>query len=1140
MTEREYIVSLHKDVDYNQFNQDMIATTGEGAIPNRNVDIVNPRIASYRNTHYSLTDEEATNLRNDPRVYAVEIPPKDNPNLVMGLRSIQDDDFTKTTSVEGEFVNWGLRRLNEIADPYVGNSVSGGYNYTITGRNVDIVIQDTGIQFGHPEFKDENGTDRLQRINWYTEAGISGAQPGGFYNDFHGHGTHVASTVLGRTFGWAKDANLYVLKVAGIEGPDDPNPGLPVEDAFDVIKLWHRNKPVNPDTGVKNPTIVNMSWGYHSYYFQITGGNYRGANWTDTIRKTEYGMTGAPENGFYTHPARVASVDTDIQELIDEGIHVVIAAGNSFHKVDIPTGLDFDNYYTSATYGNVYYHRGGSPYDDEAFIVGNLDSVVRFDGKEQKAQSSETGPGVHLYAPGTNIMAAASRISVFTTGGYSPEPFYKQANISGSSMAAPQISGLLALYLQLNPTATPAQAKAAILNNAHDTTMHTTGIDTDYTDFRSVMGGSNLLGHNIFNGSNTATVLFPEAPRFTLTTNKAVSTEDDSFTISLATINISNGTSVPYTITGVSSNDIQGATLTGNFTVNDSSASITFNTTPDFLTEGDEIFVLALNNGKAAISVVITDTVTVDDIPTYVLTSNVEEVNEGQQFTVTLTTRNVDSGTVLPYNIAGVTTTDINGQPLTGNFVVSNGTATSTFTTTEDVTSEGDETFSIALDGFPSNTLQVIIRDTSTDPTYTLVRSAETIAEGEEITFTLNTTNVLDNTLVPFTITGITSADIEGASLVDNFNIVNSTASITYRFGYDVTTEGTETMTLSLDNGEDSVSINITDVSLDRPSGLTFTLDVVNVGSAYWNMNGADTVDDIENVNNPNLTIIYGDTINFNVSALNYQFYVKTTDTQGSNDLAEGVINNGIDTGTVSFRPVRSGTFYYRHPDFDAMSGQITVLPDTQFTLSSFDQLEVSEGDSFVIDLFTRYVPQGTVVPYTITGDVDANDIVGGSLTGSFIIEADGTAQTTITTTEDFKTEGVVESLVLELDNGRDQIEFLVSDTSIAGGTTYTVGLTNDGISGWTVNGIDENGSISGSNVTLTISHGDTLILNVNAPGHPLYVNNSNTTETDDQAKDVTNPGTEVGAVIFTPERPGTYYYNCSNHSAMNGTIIVN
>ena len=69
MSEQEYIVSLKKNVDFDAFNAEMIALTGDGYIPKRKVDIANLRPGSQRNTHYWLNDKEADILKNDERVY---------------------------------------------------------------------------------------------------------------------------------------------------------------------------------------------------------------------------------------------------------------------------------------------------------------------------------------------------------------------------------------------------------------------------------------------------------------------------------------------------------------------------------------------------------------------------------------------------------------------------------------------------------------------------------------------------------------------------------------------------------------------------------------------------------------------------------------------------------------------------------------------------------------------------------------------------------------------------------------------------------------------------------------------------------------------------------------------------------------
>jgi len=85
---KEYIVSLNRDVDYNLFWSQMESET-EGLlfVPNRRVDIANNRDGSLRSCHYSLTDEEADTLKNDDRVYSVEIPPEQRTCLFLPLRT---------------------------------------------------------------------------------------------------------------------------------------------------------------------------------------------------------------------------------------------------------------------------------------------------------------------------------------------------------------------------------------------------------------------------------------------------------------------------------------------------------------------------------------------------------------------------------------------------------------------------------------------------------------------------------------------------------------------------------------------------------------------------------------------------------------------------------------------------------------------------------------------------------------------------------------------------------------------------------------------------------------------------------------------------------------------------------------------
>jgi subtilisin family serine protease len=487
---REYIVSLKKDIDYDSFwNEIESISDADGFVPTRRVEIVNNRDASLRLCHYDLTDEEAALLRNDPRVYAVEIPPDQRTDIEIGLRTnTQTGNFTKTTSPTGNYLNWGSIRHSFDNNIYgTSNTTTENYNYTNDGSGVDIVVHDTGIQVNHPEFFDRLGVNRVQQINWYTASGLSGTQSPNHYRDFHGHGTHVGGTVAGRLYGWAKNAKVYALKVAGLEGPGDSGTGISISDCFDVIKLWHRNKPIDPTLGRKRPTVVNMSWGYGTTFNSINGGEYRGIGWSGSTKNTAYGMTGSPSG---RHPVRVASVDVDIQELIDEGVIVCIAAGNEYTKIDIPGGFDYNNYYNKTGVGQVYYHRGMSPYSSNAIIVGSMDSTVYDATTDQKSVFSNAGPGVDVFAAGSNIMSACSTTNVFggSAGAYHLDSTFRQANISGTSMASPQIAGITTLFLENNLTATPAQVKSWIKSKA-SSTLYSTYTDDDFTDERSQWGG---------------------------------------------------------------------------------------------------------------------------------------------------------------------------------------------------------------------------------------------------------------------------------------------------------------------------------------------------------------------------------------------------------------------------------------------------------------------------------------------------------------------------------------------------------------------------------------------------------------------------------------------------------------------------
>ena len=86
----------------------------------------------------------------------------------------------------------------------------------------------------------------------------------------------------------------------------------------------------------------------------------------------------------------------------------------------------------------------------------------------------------------------------------------------------------------------------------------------------------------------------------------------------------------------------------------------------------------------------------------------------------------------------------------------------------------------------------------------------------------------------------------------------------------------------------------------------------------------------------------------------------------------------------------------------------------------------------------------------------------------------------------------------------------------------------------------DSAGTITISGPTLHLKIGETITFNVDAPNHPFYIKTAQGIGTNDLVTGITNNGTTSGTISWTPTTAGTYYYQCSLHSEMNGTIIVN
>lgn len=106
-------------------------------------------------------------------------------------------DVTQSMDANGD--PWGLDRVDQQALP-----LSRTYTYNATGAGIHAYIIDTGIWTLHGDFGGRAN-------NVYDAFGATG-------DDCHGHGTHVAGTIGGATYGLAKSASLHGVRVLSCAG----------------------------------------------------------------------------------------------------------------------------------------------------------------------------------------------------------------------------------------------------------------------------------------------------------------------------------------------------------------------------------------------------------------------------------------------------------------------------------------------------------------------------------------------------------------------------------------------------------------------------------------------------------------------------------------------------------------------------------------------------------------------------------------------------------------------------------------------------------------------------------------------------------------------------------------------------------
>lgn len=534
-----YVVSDHPDLT-DAIIADLQSSTGSATVPSRIVEITDMMMGSDHTVQAMLTDEEAAMLNNDSRIRIVEQDPLIYKNVRRGFGASRTGNFSNNPNVNlTTDRNYGLDRVTTSTNNYTVNytSTNHTFNYNLDGTGVDIIVMDTGVEPGHPEFAvnaDGTGGSRVINHDWTQYGIITSAPTGGFLGDLEGHGSNCASIAAGNTNGWASGAAIYSLRIIddGTNGPyhsiyDGRTLGLVDElQAWQTIRAFHNAKSVT-STGYKRPTIVTASYGYlESYSKGLNSVYFRGA--THSISTTTgagvnlYGTIGVANGGDGTFGYRYTTIEVEINSCINAGVIVVAAAGNNAHKADCTfsgsTGTDYNNYVVMNDAPGVPrpYHRGGTPGSTPYVVcVGALDNVLT--SYDVKSYFSVTGPRVDIFAPGSYIMGAYSSATYAVAA--IPDPrnsAYYLNKVSGTSQATPQVTGVVSCLLQARPWMTATNVvkwlqsvgiKGAMNENGYvGSGLSSTWQTGTWTNMASLQSGTNTILYQPFNLPNPLTI----------------------------------------------------------------------------------------------------------------------------------------------------------------------------------------------------------------------------------------------------------------------------------------------------------------------------------------------------------------------------------------------------------------------------------------------------------------------------------------------------------------------------------------------------------------------------------------------------------------------------------------------------------
>lgn len=337
-----------------------------------------------------------------------------------------------------------------------------------------------------------------------------------------------------------------------------------------------------------------------------------------------------------------------------------------------------------------------------------------------------------------------------------------------------------------------------------------------------------LAGVAVRNATNTGWITFGGASAtYAVTPSTTTVTEGGAVTYTVTTTNFGSGT-LYWSMGGtVASADFSDGLMSGSVAISSNTGIITRTLSSDGLTEGAETMVLSLRTGSVSGTVVATaSTVSVSDATsaTYSISPNITPIGESGTVTYTITTTGFGSGTLYWTNAGTTVGADFVGGANSGEITITNNSGTLTRQLISDGQLEDVETIIIQLrTGSTAGPVVAVASTVSTikEISYAISPNVSTVNEGGTVTYTVTATNFGSGTLYWSNAGTTVGDDFNDGLNSGSVTITNDVGTFTRVLKNDLTTEGTQTIVLTLRTGSvggavmaTSVVVNVNDTSV--------------------------------------------------------------------------------------------------------------------------------------------------------------------------------------------------------------------------------------------------------------------------------------------------------------------------------------